>query len=89
MATKLTKVVRREVETATTRRPVILELHPNGVLVVREKGRRVRYGVTVGWIFIQAAKATAADELARRKRERAERKALRNKAFAEKRGARK
>lgn len=75
MATKLEKAVRREVQTASFRSPVIVELSPGGMISFRLKKTRKKFTLTIGWCAIQAMKAQAqADQLARKLERAAKRK---------------
>lgn len=56
---------------------IIMETHPNGLLVFREKGRRTRYETTAGQIFAGLVRKAGYDAAAAKRQARRNKRAAR------------
>ena len=65
--TRLSRAVTRMVDFG--RGPVAVTLHPDGLVIFREKGRRTRFSLPIGAVFAQAVgRAVALERDARKAR---------------------
>jgi hypothetical protein len=79
--THLTKSVRRSTDVRVGgSRPISVELRTPGVLVLRERGRRTGYEVSIAACYVLAAKLYAQATAERQLRERNEKRAAQGKA---------
>lgn len=74
MPTKLTKSIRRETSAMDARRErnIIIEISPGAsdIICFREKGRRIRYPITVETVYKYAARLYADNQIRERKERR-------------------
>jgi hypothetical protein len=77
MATLLYKPVSRECRREKGKRPLIVTLHQDGYIVLREKGRRTSYSIPIEaayWMAVKKAADSLRMERLARKKERRKRR---------------
>jgi len=79
--THLTKTVRRSTDVRVAgSRPISVELREPGIIVLRERGRRTGYEISLAAVYVRAAQLFAEKERLRKIDEKNARRALAGKA---------